>query len=268
MAVLNLDLYSYELAMNTQVAMILPERRGVPHEPHEGGYPVLYLLHGHGQDYTSWLRLSRIEFYLQNSDVIVVMPNTNRGCYVDGVRTHRYGSYLTQELPVALQNWFHISADRQNTFIAGMSMGGYGALRAALSCPERYGAVCAMSAGIRMGTADIKGQADKGLAIPDIPEINQNFENIYGDPKEYAGSPYDLKQLARTLNDADGPKPRILQLCGTEDPLLGQNVEFADFLKTQCPDLDHTFQTSPGIHDFNYWDRESTTMLQFFGLLP
>lgn len=268
MAIVNLDLYSYELAMNTQVSMILPERRGVPHQPRQEPYPVLYLLHGHGQDYTSWLRLSRIEFYLQNSDVIVVMPNTNRGCYVDGVRTHRYGSYLTKELPVALHNWFQISSDREHTFIAGMSMGGYGSLHAALSCPEQYGAVCALSAGIRMGTVDIKGQADKGLAIPNSPEIDQNFENVYGDPAHYTGSEYDLKHLATVLNASNGPKPRILQLCGTEDPLYEQNVEFSDFIKSQCPNLDHSFQSSPGIHDFNYWDRESITMLRFFGFLP
>lgn len=268
MAIVNLDLYSYELAMNTQAALILPERRGVPHAARQEPYPVLYLLHGHGQDYTSWLRLTRLEFYLQNSDVIVVMPNTNRGCYVDGVNTHRYGSYLTDELPRALHNWFHITTQREQTFIAGMSMGGYGSLRAALSHPEQYGAVCAMSAGIQMGTADIKGQADKGLAIPDVPEINRNFENIFGDWAKYDGSEYDLKHLASRLNAGSGPKPRILQLCGTEDPLYGQNAEFAEFMKSSCPNLDHTFQTSPGIHDFNYWDSSCITMLRFFGLLP
>ena len=83
MAVVNLDFYSYELAMNTQATVLLPERRGVPCTSREGRpYPVLYLLHGHGQDHTSWLRLTRLENYLQNSDVIVVMPNGSRGCYV------------------------------------------------------------------------------------------------------------------------------------------------------------------------------------------
>lgn len=267
MAIVNLDLYSYELAMNTQVAMILPERRGVPHDIHEEPYPVLYLLHGHGQDYTSWLRLSRIEFYLQNSDVIVVMPNGNRGSYVDGFNTHRYGSYLTEELPRALKNWFHITSDREHTFIAGMSMGGYGTLHAALSRPDLYGAACAMSAGIRMGTCDIKGKADKGLAIPEVPEIDRNFFNTFGPQTEYPGSQYDLKYLARCVNESPGPRPRILQLCGTEDPLYSDNLDFAEFMKAECPNIDHTYQESDGIHDFNYWDRESLTMLKYFELL-
>ena len=267
MAVVNLDLYSYELAMNTQVAMILPERRGVRHEIHPGDYPVLYLLHGHGQDYTSWLRLSRIDLYLQQSDVIVVMPNTNRGFYVDGDRTHRYGSYLAVELPTALRNWFHITGDREKTFIAGMSMGGYGSMHAAFSHPEEYGAVCAMSTCIRMSADISKGQADKGLAIPDMPEVAQNFENVFGPDELYDGGEYDLKALVKKLDGTDGPKPRLLQLCGTEDPLLEQNEDFAAYVKENCPHLDCRFETSPGVHDFYYWDSQCRTMLEFFGII-
>ena len=268
MAILNMDLYSYELAMNTQVTMILPERRGVPHAPYDGQYPVLYLLHGHGQDYTSWLRLTRIEFYLQNSDVIVVMPNGNRSSYVDGVNTHCYGSYITKELPQALKNWFNMTSQRDKTFIAGMSMGGYGALRAALAHPELYGAACALSPCIRMVADDLKGGADKGLAIPDNPEIGQNFYNTFGPDETYYGSKYDLKHLAKTLNDSNGLKPHILQICGKDDPLCGQGVEFAGFMEKECPDIDYRCLVEPGMHDFNFWDKESITMLQFFGLIP
>jgi S-formylglutathione hydrolase FrmB len=264
MAIVNLDLYSYELAMNTQVSLILPERRGVPHTPHDEPYPVLYLLHGHGQDHTSWLRLSRIEFYLQNSDVIVVMPNANRSSYVDGVNTHRYGSYLMDELPHTIKNWFNISTSREHTYIAGMSMGGYGSLHAALSRPEQYGAVCSMSAGIRMGTCDVKGKADKGLAIPAVPEIDRNFLNTFGPNDQYEGSDFDLKALAKKVNASNCPKPRILQLCGTEDPLYADNVEFAEFVKNECSNINHTWQDGPGIHDFNYWDQEAITMLKYF----
>ena len=267
MAIVNLDLYSYELAMNTQATVLLPERRGVPHAAHDEPYPVLYLLHGHGQDHTSWARLTRVEFYLQNSDVIVVMPNGNRASYVDGVNTHRYGTYLTEELPRALKNWFNISTEREKTFIAGMSMGGYGTLRAALAHPEKYGAACAMSAGIRMGSLDLSGKADKGLTIPTVPEINRNFRNTFGPAESYEGSEFDLLHLARRVNDSNGPKPRILQLCGTEDPLHDDNVAFASFVKEQCPNLSLTYQEGPGIHDFNFWDRETPAMLHFFGLI-
>ncbi|MDD3346558.1 alpha/beta hydrolase-fold protein [Oscillibacter sp.] len=271
MAVLNLDLYSYELAMNTQVTMLLPERRGVPHESRDGApYFVLYLLHGHGQDHTSWLRLTRLESYLQNTDVIVVMPNGGRGCYVDGAQTHRYGTYLTKELPLALKNWFHISPKREETFIAGMSMGGYGALRAALSCPEQYGAAAGLSTAVRMDrlTELPPSAADKGLAIPTLSEVGENLHRVFGTPADYESTDFSLKKLARRLNDAAAPAPRLMQLCGDDDPLLADNEDFAAFIKAECPRLSHTFHVTPGIHDFDFWDREIRTALQFFGLLP
>ena len=268
MAVLSMDLYSYQLAMNTQATVILPERRGVPHKAHNRPYPVLYLLHGHGQDHTSWLRLSRIEFYLQNTDVIVVMPNANRSSYVDGVNTHHYGTYLTEELPRALKNWFNITSNPEKTFIGGFSMGGYGTLHAALSHPEQYGAACALSAGIRMGKMDLHGKADVGLAIPTDPEIDRNFVNTFGPDESYEGSECDLRALAKKLDASTGHKPRFLQICGTEDPLYEDNLSYYQFIKEECPTLDYTWRKAPGIHDFNFWDRECLTMLKFFGLLP
>lgn len=267
MAIVHLDLYSYELAMNTQVSVLLPERRGVPHVSREGRpYPVVYLLHGHGQDHTSWLRLSRLESYLQNTDVIVVMPNGSRGCYVDGVATHRYGTYLTEELPTALGNWLHLSSAREDTFIAGMSMGGYGALRAALAHPDRYAAAAGLSTAVRLEKMELPPDAaDKGLSLPRFAEVPRNLLQVFGPEADYDTSPYSLKVLARQLQDADVPAPRLLQLCGDDDPLLGQNQELADYIRTSCPRLDHTFRVSPGMHNFDFWDAKIPEVFRFFG---
>ena len=268
MAVVQLDLYSYELAMNTQITLLLPERRGVPHTSRQGQpYPVLYLLHGHGQDHTIWLRLTRLESYLQNTDVVVVMPNGSRGCYVDGEQSHRYGTYLTEELPLALGNWFHLSPRREDTFIAGMSMGGYGALRAAMAHPERYAAAAGLSTAVRLDQMrDLPRAAERGLAIPPLEEVDRNFRCVFGPENAYESSPYSLKALARRLNDASGPKPRLLQLCGDDDPLLPANEDLAAFFADHCPNLDHTFQIDPGMHNFDYWDQAIRTVLTFFGL--
>ena len=267
MAILSLDLYSYELAMNTHAMVILPERRGVPHEAHEGAYPVLYLLHGHGQDCTSWVRMSRLESYVQNLDVVVVMPDGGRGCYVDGVSSHRYGAYLTRELPVAVANWFRVSPRREDTFIAGMSMGGYGVLRAALEFPEQYGAACGLSTAFHLRADRLRGHAEQGLNIPDFSEIEGNFTNVFGPESGFVGSRFDLEALARTVNGSGGPKPRVLQLCGTGDPLRAENAAFAAFVERECPGLDWTYEERPGIHDFDFWDGEIPGMLRFFGLV-
>lgn len=266
MAIVSLNLYSYELAMNTQMTMILPEHRGVPHSSHNGkSYPVLYLLHGHGQDHTTWLRMSSIEKYLSDSDVIVVMPNGNRGSYVDGVNSHRYGTYLTQELPSALKNWFHISDAREKTFIAGISMGGYGALHAALKYPEMYKAAVGISSAIRLD--QMPDEPKKGLMIPRLDEVGRNFRAIYGPEENFEKSEYSLKYLAKKLQGSDRIKPELLMLCGDEDPLRPMNDDFVEFMNRECPELPHSYEVSPGIHDFNYWDREILTALKFFNII-
>lgn len=269
MAVLDLSLHSYQLAMDTQVCMILPERRGVPQVSRDGKpFPVLYLLHGHSRDHTSWLRMSRIEYYVANTDLIVVMPNGNRGCFVDGRATHQYGTYLTEELPVILKNWFNISPRREDTYIAGLSMGGYGALHAALSHPETYCAAAGLSSAIRLDQMELGPEAAaRGLSVPPMEEIDRNFHNVFGPEEEYDNTEYSLKFLAKRLQESDGPKPRLLQLCGDDDPLLNQNEDFAAFMKRECPGLDHTYAVSPGVHNFDFWDREIVTALKFFGLL-
>lgn len=271
MAVINMDFYSYELGMNTQATIILPERRGVPVADRQGKpYPVLYLLHGHGLDHTGWLRMTRIEHYLKDTDVIVVMPNGNRGCFVDGLHTHKYGAYLAEELPKTLRNWFHISPRREDTYIAGFSMGGYGALRAAYSHPERYSAVAALSPSIDMHKlADIMppDAPERGIAFPPYPEIGRNFTEIFGNDEEYAHSDLNLKNLARKLQAAGEKTLRTLSLCGDRDPLFEMNEDFATFMRSECPDLPFEYMVSEGIHNFDYWDREIITALRFFKLI-
>lgn len=267
MSLVNLDLYSYELAMNTQAALLLPERRGVPQTARNGKpYPVLYLLHGHGQDHTSWLRLSRLEAYLKDAEVIVVMPNGTRGSYVDGVSTYRYGSYLTEELPVILRNWFHITEKREETFIAGISMGGYGALRAALACPEKYAAAAGLSSAIRLDR--VRPAPEGGLSIPDRPDIAGNYRAVFGSEESFAASAYNLENLARDLQSSERPRPRLLQVCGDRDPLRPMNDEFAEFMKRECPDVPLKYEIRPGLHTFDFWDQQIQTVLEFFGLLP
>ena len=264
-AVCALEMFSYELGMDVPLTIILPERRGVPHEPRKpAAYPVLYLLHGHGQNHTSWLRMSSIERYLLNTDAVVVMPNGARGCYVDGINTHRYGSFLTQELPLALENWFHITSDRENTFIAGLSMGGYGAFLAALIHPDRYAAAAALSPAIRIDQMDFSAEG-RGGTDPAFEEIARNFRAVFGEPSTFEASGFSLKHAIMQPFSA-AMKPRLLQLCGDRDPLLPMNRDFAEFISRNHPEVEFKFEIRPGAHDFEFWDREIRTALRFFGL--
>ena len=146
----------------------------------------------------------------------------------------KYFTYLTEELPDLLSRWIRISTQPEDTFIAGMSMGGYGALRAAMAHPDRYAAAAGLSAAVRLDQMrDLPRAAERGLAIPPLEEVDRNFRCVFGPEDAYESFLYSLKALARQLNDAPGPKPRLLQLCGDDDPLLPANEDLAAFLRTK-----------------------------------
>ena len=129
MALLNVDFYSYYLGMDSPLTVLLPEKRGrKPEAAPDKKYPVLYLLHGHADDNTAWIRKSDLELLVRDHDLIVVMPSAHRSFYTNGRYGHLYFDYITKELPVIVGNFFPASARREDTYIGGLSMGGYGAL--------------------------------------------------------------------------------------------------------------------------------------------
>lgn len=269
MAIASLNFYSRALNMDTCVEVLLPEKRlEWPQPLKDKKYAVLYLLHGHCQDHTSWLKRSRIEWYLRNQDVIVVFPNGDRSSYVDGVYTHRYETYITEELPLILKNWFPISDKPEDTYIGGLSMGGYGALNAGISHPENYGGIIAMSPAIDHFNLD-KGEdmRKKGGPPVDDEDAVKNGKAVFGGAENFRNSKYDLTYGIKKLNDYAGRKPKFYMCCGEEDFLIGQNTRFAE-LAQGLPNIDLTFETSPGMHTWDFWDREIVTALKFFDLLP
>jgi S-formylglutathione hydrolase FrmB len=135
MALLQCNFCSSVLGQNTNMIVLLPERRHVPRKREDKKYPVLYALHGHGQDHTNWQRDGYLEHLLKEEDVIVVMPHGGRSFYTNAKYGHEYFSFLTEELPIIIANYFPASTKRENTFIAGISMGGYGAMKARFCGP-------------------------------------------------------------------------------------------------------------------------------------
>ena len=149
MANIDLKFYSYYLGMESSAQVILPDERPYMVQDHgDKKYPVLYLLHGQFDDDTAYIRKSLIETYVQNKDLIVVMPNVHRSFYTNCKEGHEYYNFIEKELPVIIGNFFHASRKREDQFIAGLSMGGYGALKIALNAPEKYAACASMSGAI------------------------------------------------------------------------------------------------------------------------
>src|SRR3954447_14294757 len=144
MALLRCDVFSDALSLSTSLTVILPQptrtQIGMTGDAGEDPPPVLYLLHGLSDDDTIWLRRTSIERYVAPLGLAVVMPQVARSFYTDEAHGNRYWTFLSEELPLLARSFFHLSDRREDTFVAGLSMGGYGAAKWALRHPDRFAA--------------------------------------------------------------------------------------------------------------------------------
>ena len=233
---------SEALYQNVGLNVILPDESYL-----HGGkvkYPVLYLLHGLSDDYTCWQRLSSVERYARENGIAVVMPDGGINFYSDNKKANRnYYTLVAKEIPAFCErNFACISTKREDTFVAGLSMGGYGALKLALSMPEKFSSVAAFSS-----VADIVSCVKAEMIR------NGEFWNyIFEDVNSLEGSCDDLFALA----DKCGPKksPQIYMWCGTEDSLCRSNDKLAAYLTQNKFPI--TYETSHGNHSWKYWDEQ------------
>ena len=141
MGVFSGDFYSRALRRNTRLGIIFPEESEDVTLEYPGSPKVLYLLHGLGGNSDEWVRFSKIEYYAKKYNFIVIMPEVDRSFYCDQTAGSRYFSYIADDLPGICHSWFRLDTRRENTFIAGESMGGYGAVKIGLRRPSRFGAM-------------------------------------------------------------------------------------------------------------------------------
>ncbi len=258
MALLHVDFFSDALGMCTEMDVILPEKTvgqiGMEGRGVEGKCPTLYLLHGMSDDHTIWQRRTSIERYVADKGIAVVMPTTHLGWYTDMRVGYRYWTYVSQELPQICRSFFPMMSDRrEDTFAAGLSMGGYGALKCGLMAPETFSACASLSGALDVGK----------ICREKILGNEQLFIDIFGEADQVAGSENDLFAAAERLSASDRPKPRLYMWCGTEDFLYDQNTHMRDHLKKLGYAL--TYEESPGNHNWGCWDEKIQSVL---GWLP
>nr|WP_205863481.1 alpha/beta hydrolase family protein [Planosporangium thailandense] len=214
-----------------------------------GQVPVLYLLHGLSDDHTAWQRWTSIERYAAARGLAVVMPAVHRSFYADEVHGHRYWTFLAQELPHLVSSFFRVSDRREDTFVAGLSMGGYGALKWALREPSRFAAVASMS-----GALDVVAMARR-------PERGELCDRVFG------GVPGPDNDLFALLGSADADTlPPMYISCGTEDVLLDSNRAFVE--AAQKAGARVTVDFRPGEHEWGFWDAEIQKILAWLPGTP
>lgn len=250
MAFLQVDFFSKALDVASSVNVILPEPSmgiGVEGSGQGSALPkVLYLLHGYSDDHSIWMRRTSVERYAASYPLAVVMPAVNHSFYCNEARGERYWDYISQELPQVMHRFFRLSDRREDTFAAGLSMGGYGALKLGLRCPERFAAVGSFS-----GCVDIAAMAAAGRTDP---AGRARWERVFGDPEKVPGSDQDLLYLLRA-HGGDERKPKLYVSCGTKDFLYGAHTRFVPAAKAAGWDITHLEE--PGTsHEWSFWDRQ------------
>jgi len=239
MALIDLKFFSQALGMQTEAYVIIPQKStvgeiGVDGKSNQAAYKCLYLLHGLSDDHTIWLRRTSIERYATAYNICVVMPCGARSFYTDMKYGLQYFSYITEELPRVVNEFFKVSNKREDRYIAGLSMGGYGALKAALKKPEVFCAAAGMSsvADIKDGTFDdvLVPVFGEGVHIPDEEDLFYLAEKTSKNPL----------------------RPRIFMGVGTEDFMYEQNVRLKE--KFEALAYDFTYRESPGSHNWAFWD--------------
>jgi S-formylglutathione hydrolase FrmB len=207
---------------------------------------TLYLLHGHSDDHTAWQRWTSIERYAESLNVAVVMPAVHLSFYTDMAHGGKYWEFISEEVPAVVRDLFSLSSRREDNYVAGLSMGGYGAFKLALTHPDRYAAAASLS-----GATDIEEVVKPVKNDPMNKAWQAEMRTVFGDLTRVPGSRHDLFTLAKKV--AKGAvKPRLYQCCGTEDFLYEDNLRFRDAARRLSLDL--TYEEGPGQHDWAYWD--------------
>jgi len=254
MALLTCDLFSEALERATSVTVVLPqpteEQIGVAEVAVDGPPPVLYLLHGLSDDHTAWLRFTSIERYAAAAGLAVVMPAVDRSFYANEAHGHRYWDYVSEELPALVRRFLNVSQDPTETYVAGLSMGGYGALKHAFTHPDRYAAVASLS-----GVADIRQLAER-LERSEI--VQRVFDGAFGPDDDI----YDLLGRVDPVT-----APRLYVGCGTdEDRLMPPNERLVELARAQG--LDVTADFRPGEHEWGLWDAQIQDVIAWLGSAP
>jgi S-formylglutathione hydrolase FrmB len=252
MAFIQCDFYSEILGTRTSLNAVIPLRdesgQEHPREMPEQ-YPVMFLLHGLHSNYSAWSRYSSVERYANERGLAVVMPDAGRSFYTNMRYGYRYFDFFSQELPEVANRLFPLSRDRSQRFIAGLSMGGYGAFKLALSHPEQYAAAASLS-----GVLSLTEIEDPDSLLPEWPII-------FGDNSKIEHSENDLLNLARRYHERQPFPLSLFQCCGTEDFLYQSNQHFLKNGKELGLDLH--YEESSGGHEWQYWDEQIKRVIEW-----
>ncbi len=238
MALIDLRIYSEALGIQTAVKVVIPQKStageiGISNHAKEGKARCLYLLHGLSDDYSIWMRRTSIERYAAEYGICVVMPEGGRSFYSDMKYGMQYYTYIAKELPQIIEDMFQVSDKREDRYIGGLSMGGYGAVKIALTQQGKYAAAFGLSP-----VADIKN-----------PRFTQTLIPVFG---ENIPEDADLFYLTAE-HDKDAIKPRLYMTVGRDDFMYEDNMRLRQHMEKL--NYEHQYIETDGNHSWELWDK-------------
>jgi S-formylglutathione hydrolase FrmB len=257
MALFQSSVYSDALGMNTTFNVVIPQKSisqiGVNPLRGNEGIPTVFLLHGNSDDHSIWLRRSSIERYAEERGIAVVMPDAHRSYYTNTCYGLQYFDFIADELPQIVKTFFNLQLNPKSTFIAGLSMGGYGAFKIALKRPDRFTAAASLS-----GVMDVLDMYE--IRRGDEKRLLE-FNSIFGPKEGIDKNEHDLFEIASKLKANGQSFPKLYTNCGTEDFLYQQNLKWMEFCRAQSIDL--TWSSLPGNHNLQFWDQTICDVLDW-----
>lgn len=261
MSTLQIDFFSKSLMRTVTVNAIVPvDKIAMPGQPvrENKPYKALYLLHGFMGDHTDWIVQTRVHLWAQERNLVVIMPAGENKFYVDNPKTgEMFSEFIGEELVEITRKLLPISDKREDTYIAGLSMGGYGACINGLRWHDTFGYV---------------GMFSSGFILENIPTDNASpfptgrrdfYTATFGNIDEILGSNMDYKSLAKNLKDSGADIPKLFMVCGEQDFLIESNRDYNKFLTDNG--IDVYYEEWEGVHDWKFWDE---SIIKFMNWLP
>ncbi|WP_303166645.1 alpha/beta hydrolase [Bifidobacterium dentium] len=262
MAVLDIFFASNALKRKTSMKAIIPAD---PYDTDTGTAPEydefcnpmrsLYLLHGYGGDCNDWIDNTDIQRLAKNHRIAVFLPSGENSFYVDSAMRGDWESFIVDELVPFTRRMFNVSHDAANTFIAGNSMGGFGALNLGLGHPEIFGKAAALSSALILDT--ING-IEPGYR--DLIADYDYYRSVFDDLTKIAGGPNDPRERMRMAVHEGTMQPLYLA-CGSEDFLIERNRAFVALARELGVDV--VYEEHSGVHDWTFWNQHITTAIEW-----
>ena len=259
MALIQMNYMSNALARTVPVNVILPsdkvDSRTHRYVRRDRPFPVLYLLHGMFGNYSDWVVNTRVQRWAEERDLAVVMPSGDNMYYVESLLPFNdYGAFVGEELPALMRASFPLSDRREETFIAGLSMGGFGALRNGFKYADTFGCVAALSSAITV----------LDPAAPPIAGDKAVFGDLAAAARSDKNHQVAYARLRERVAAGEVEMPKLYLACGTDDPFITSTRALRDQLQADGVEL--SYDEMPGGHDWDFWDAQIKKIIDWLPL--